>query len=442
MNQKLAFLYKFDYILIFCISVLSTFGILFIYSSGINSEGINVSNEYQKQIIWFAIGFVLMIAFTLYDYRKFKRYAPYLFIASILLLVYTMFFGKNVNGAHSWIGIKQLGIQPSEPIKILYIIFLAWYLEQSTEEDVRKRFMKALIIMFIPVILILRQPDFGTATVYLPIFLFMCFMAGISLRYIMLVVGIGAATIIFTILPIWQSEIAHKTIPAINILIDRKLSLLVIAASLFVTVLCAIGLSMFRKKYYYWLTYSFGIITAGLVFSIGAGHVLKPYQIQRLIVFIDPSSDSLGAGWNIIQSKIAIGSGGLWGRGFLQGTQSHYRFLPEQSTDFIFSIISEETGFVGGLILFCCFFIILFRCTSILWKTSNRFGGLIVAGILGMFFYHFCLNVGMVMGIMPVAGIPLPFLSYGGSALITNMSAIGLLMSIYSRRLDFKDNVL
>ena len=442
MNLKLTFLAKFDYLLIGCIGILSTFGILFIYSSGINSEGVNVSNEYQKQIVWFSIGFVLMIAFTLFDYRKFKRYAPYLYIASILLLIYTMFFGKNVNGAHSWIGIKNLGIQPSEPVKILYIIFLAWYLDRSTEVDEKERFIKALIILFVHVLLILGQPDLGTATVYLPIFLFMCFMTGIPLRYIMLVIGIGTTTIIFTILPIWQSEIAHKTIPAISILTDRKLSLLVIAAALFVTILCAVGIAVFRKKYYYWLTYGFSIITAGLVFSIAAGHVLKPYQIQRLIVFIDPSSDSLGAGWNIIQSKIAIGSGGLWGRGFLQGTQSHYRFLPEQSTDFIFSIISEESGFVGGLILFSCFFTVLIRCVSILWKASNRFGGLIVAGILGMFFYHFCLNVGMVMGIMPVAGIPLPFLSYGGSALITNMSAIGLLMSIHSRRLDFKDNVL
>ncbi len=442
--MKLGFnvLAKFDYILILCLSILSVFGILFIYSSGINSDGVNVSNEYQKQIVWFSIGFVLMIVFTIFDYRRFKRYAIYIYIASILVLLYTMFFGKYVNGAHSWIGIKHLGIQPSEPSKIAYIIFLAWYLDKSIEENELKRFIKSLAIMFIPVGLILGQPDLGTATVYLPIFLFMCFMTAIPIRYIMLVVGIGTTTILFTILPIWQSEIAHRTIPAISILTDRKLSFLVIASSLFVSLLCLIGYFVFRKKYYYWLTYGFGILTIGLFFSIVAEHVLKPYQIQRLIVFIDPSSDSLGAGWNIIQSKIAIGSGGLWGRGYLQGTQSHYRFLPEQSTDFIFSIISEEAGFVGGLILFLCFFVILFRCVTIIRKSNNRFGGLIATGILGMFFYHFCLNVGMVMGIMPVAGVPLPFLSYGGSALITNMSAIGLLMSIHSRRLDFQDNVL
>ncbi|MBQ9539033.1 MAG: rod shape-determining protein RodA [Treponema sp.] len=442
MKLRFNILGKFDYILIICITILSSMGIMFIYSSGINSEGVNVSNEYQKQMIWFGVGFVLMVTFTLFDFRRFKRYALYIAAASIAILMYTMFFGKNVNGSHSWIGIKNLGIQPSEPVKIAYVIFLAWYLDKSTEEDDLHRFIKALVIMMVPMALILGQPDLGTATVYLPIFLFMCFIAGIPTRYIMLVLGIGATTSIFTILPIWQSEIAHRTIPAISILTDKKLSILVIATSLLVTALCAIGLSLFRKRYYYWLTYGFGIVTAGLVFSLGAGKVLKPYQIQRLIVFIDPSSDSLGAGWNIIQSKIAIGSGGLLGRGFLRGTQSHYRFLPEQSTDFIFSILSEESGFIGGLILFLCFFIILVRCVRIIRKNSNSFGILIVAGILGMFFYHFCLNVGMVMGIMPVAGIPLPFLSYGGSALITNMSAIGLVMGIHARRLDFQDNVL
>lgn len=442
MKLKLNILAKFDYILILCISILSFFGIMFIYSSGINSDGVNVSSEYQKQLVWFSIGFIFMIGFALFDYRKFKRHALYIFAGSIVILLYTMFFGKNVNGARSWIGIKNLGIQPSEPIKIVYVVFLAWYLDKSAEDKPLRRFCKALVILFVPMTLILGQPDLGTATVYIPIFLFMCFMAGIPTRYIMLMIGIGTATIVFTILPIWQSEIAHKTIPAISILTDKRLTLLVISATLLVTLLCVIGLVVFRKKYYYWLTYGFSIVSAGLIFSIGAGHVLKPYQIQRLIVFIDPSSDSLGAGWNIIQSKIAIGSGGLWGRGFLHGTQSHYRFLPEQSTDFIFSIISEETGFAGGLVLFLCFFTILIRCVIIIRKNSNRFGILIVSGILGMFFYHFCLNVGMVMGIMPVAGIPLPFLSYGGSALITNMSAIGLLMSVHSRRLDFQDNVL
>ncbi len=157
---------------------------------------------------------------------------------------------------------------------------------------------------------------------------------------------------------------------------------------------------------------------------------------MRLIVFLDPSVDPLGSGWNIIQSITAIGSGGFSGLGFLQGTQSHYRFLPQQSTDFIFSILSEEWGFVGGLTVFSLYLVIMIRGIIIIRKTENRFGTLIATGIVSMFLFHFTVNVGMVMGIMPITGIPLLFLSYGGSSLWTALSATGLLMSINMRRLD------
>ena len=170
------------------------------------------------------------------------------------------------------------------------------------------------------------------------------------------------------------------------------------------------------------------------------GKILKEYQLKRLIVYIDPNSDPLGAGWNIIQSKIAIGAGGVWGRGFLNGTQSHYRFLPQQSTDFIFSILSEEFGFAGGSLVFVLYLIIMVRITFIMLSSKNVFGYYIASGILGMFFFHFVVNVGMVMGIMPITGIPLLFLSYGGSSLWTAMICIGLLMSINYRKLDFLEN--
>ena len=294
------------------------------------------------------------------------------------------------------------------------------------------------MILILPMGIILLQPDLGTASVFLPIFIFMCFMANVPVRYIMIVILSGFLTIFFTVLPIWETEIYHGSIPIIRALTNFRLRMLIIAASLAVTVAGILGQIFFKKKYFYWITYVFGIISFSLLASAGAGKVLKPYQIQRLIVFIDPSSDPRGAGWNIIQSKIAIGSGLLRGRGFMQGTQSHYRFLPQQSTDFIFSIFAEETGFIGGILLFAVFFCILFRIVYIMKQTTNRFGYLIASGILGMFFFHFIVNVGMVMGIMPITGIPLPFLSYGGSALLTNMLAVGILMSINNRRLDFK----
>lgn len=436
--MKNRILSKFDFILIACVLILTSIGITFIYSSGINSDGILVSNEYIKQCIWTGIGLVIMLSVALIDYRKIYRYTPYLFATALAVLVYTRFFGRYVNGARSWIGIGDLGIQPSEITKIIFILFLASFLDKNYNENQRKRFFYSLLILILPMGIILLQPDLGTASVFLPIFIFMCFMANVPVRYIMIVILSGFLTIFFTVLPIWETEIYHGSIPIIRALTNFRLRMLIIAASLAVTVAGILGQIFFKKKYFYWITYVFGIISFSLLASAGAGKVLKPYQIQRLIVFINPSSDPRGAGWNIIQSKIAIGSGLLRGRGFMQGTQSHYRFLPQQSTDFIFSIFAEETGFIGGILLFAVFFCILFRIVYIMKQTTNRFGCLIASGILGMFFFHFIVNVGMVMGIMPITGIPLPFLSYGGSALLTNMLAVGILMSINNRRLDFK----
>ena len=282
------------------------------------------------------------------------------------------------------------------------------------------------------------QPDLGTATVYVPIFFFMCYMAGIPIRYILFLLFTGVAMVSFTVLPVWNEFIAHNSVVAITALTNFKLKLILIVATSSIFLISVVVRRYFQgPKYYYWIAFVFSIISIGLVLSIGASKVLKEYQIQRLIVFMDPSVDPLGSGWNIIQSKIAIGSGGLFGRSFLHGTQSHYRFLPQQSTDFIFSILSEELGFLGGVVVFGLYMVIMFRILFIIKNTSNRFGLYIASGFLGMFMIHFFINVGMVMGMMPITGIPLLFLSYGGSSLLTAMTAVGILMSISSRKYDF-----
>jgi rod shape determining protein RodA len=222
----------------------------------------------------------------------------------------------------------------------------------------------------------------------------------------------------------------------IRILTDMRFTAIALVSLSIITVLAMIGRLMFKARYYYWIAYFTGILAFALLASIGASHVLKDYQIMRLIVFLDPNIDPLGSGWNIIQSITAIGSGGFFGMGFLKGTQSHYRFLPQQSTDFIFSILSEEWGFVGGFIVFGLYSLILVRGITIIRKTESRYGSLIATGVVAMFFFHFIVNIGMVMGSMPITGIPLLFLSYGGSSLWTAMLAAGLLMSINMRRLS------
>lgn len=437
--MKNKFLSMFDYFLILIVLVLISFGVMFIYSSSINSEGVSVTNEYIKQIIWASIGFVIMIFVTAYDYRRVESISIYFYLFLILLLVYTRIFGRYVNGAKSWIGIGEFGIQPSEFGKVFFILFLARVLDESQNMSPLKRFAYAIGVLILPMGLILIQPDLGTASVYVPIFLVMCFIAGIPVKYILYVLSFGILTIIFAILPVWNNEIAESPHAAISILTTTRLRLLLISAVLLITLIgFVIRRYLHGPRYIYWITFVASIITLSLIFSLLLGKFLKDYQIKRLIIFMNPDKDPLGAGWNIIQSKVAIGAGGFMGQGYLMGTQSHYRFLPQQSTDFIFSILSEEFGFLGGCVVFALYFVILVKILYVIRKCINKFGTYICAGIFGMFAFHFFINVGMVMGIMPITGIPLLFLSYGGSSLLTAMTCIGLVMNVNYRKADFK----
>ncbi|AIN94753.1 rod shape-determining protein RodA [Treponema putidum] len=426
---------NFDYLLFLAVVLLSFIGILFIYSSGVNSSGELVSKEYNKQILWVCTGIVLLLLSCIYDYRKIKDRTFLIYLLGMLLLLYTGIFGTVRHNARSWIGLKNLGIQPSEFIKLIFILFLAYYLEKSQNEEPLKRFIKAMVIMIVPVALILKQPDLGTASVYIPIFLIMCFIAGIPLRFILYVFFLGILTIVFTLMPLWE-EVILKTSNVMTTLLKRsQISLIILFAMSISTVIAIIGNLLLKRRYYYWIAYVLSLVTIAFAGSIVGVRALKEYQMMRLIIFLDPEVDPLKHGWNIIQSITAIGSGGLTGRGYLMGTQSHYRYLPEQSTDFIFSILSEEWGLLGGLFVFFLYSIVFFRFFLSIKRCDDLFGKLIVSGILAMFFFHFFVNVGMVMGIMPITGIPLLFLSYGGSSLWTAMISVGVVIGINLRQL-------
>ena len=426
---------NFDFIILLSVLILTATGIAFIYSSGVNSDGVLVTHEYIKQIIWAGIGLFLLIFFTFYNYRKIERFILWFYIGLIAVLVYTKLFGRYVNGARSWIGIWEFGIQPSEFGKVIFILMLAHYLAESKNELPIKRLLISIGIFALPTGLILIQPDLGTSTVYIPIFFLMCFMAGIPYKYLLFLFGAGASTIFFTVLPVWNEFIARNSVAVISVLTNHVLRLVLIFSFAAIFMLSFIVRKYFHgPKYYFWISFVSAIIAIGISTSTVTGKLLKDYQIRRLIVFMDPSVDPRGSGWNIIQSKIAIGSGGFTGRSFLHGTQSHYRFLPQQSTDFIFSILSEEFGFIGGILVFGLYMLIMFKNIYIIKNTSDRFGMFIASGILGMLIMHFFINTGMVMGIMPITGIPLLFLSYGGSSLLTAMTCVGLLMSINYRR--------
>jgi rod shape determining protein RodA len=414
---------------------LMAMGVLSIYSSGVTAEGLLVSREYVKQLVWMVSGLALMAAAAFLDYKRIKDSSFIVYAVFLALLVYTRLFGKIVNGARSWLGlVGEIGIQPSEFMKVATILFLAQYLSDSEHESSMRRLAVSFAIVLLPLGLILSQPDFGTALVFFPIFIFIIFVAGLDRRYIVFILAWGFAAFFLTVLPLWEKHILKSPTSFLFVLYRAPYSYFLIGASALVLGLSAWGWSAFKKKYYFWIAYVSLIAAGSLVASVLAQKVLKEYQVMRLIVFLDPSIDPRGSGWNILQSLTAIGSGGIAGKGFLQGTQSHYRYLPQQSTDFIFSIIAEEWGFLGGFLVFALFFVILRRCVLLLRTVKDRYATYIVAGIMGMIFFHFMVNAGMAMGIMPITGIPLFFLSYGGSSLWAVLVAIGLLLGISARR--------
>ncbi len=430
----------FDFAMIASVLILGTLSVIFIYSSGIDSSGVMQPKhrlDYIKQIIWCVAGLIAMLVLAIIDYRKLKRYIPWLAGFSVLLLIFTLKFGIISHGARSWINLGPINLQPAEFTKVSFTLFLAWYLEKSRKDSGLKRFLISLLILALPIGLILKQPDFGSAMVYIPIFIVICFMADIPIRYLVLFLMTGMLTVILAVLPAWQEKIYQKPFLLVNILLNKRLFMIVAAATLMVAFIGALGLLLFKRKYFYWIAYAFGCIFVSLLLSVVARKFLQEYQVMRLIVFLDPYVDPKKSGWNIINSRIAIGSGQFTGKGFLMGTHSHYRYLPEQSTDFIFSILAEEFGFLGCMLVFAAYLMILFRIISTARNTTDYFGNLISAGFLGMFFFHFMVNVGMTMGMMPITGIPLAFVSYGGSAFVTNSVALGLVMSVRSRRLDF-----
>ena len=428
------FLKEIDYLLFISMSLLIGIGVASISSAGIDAEGFRFSNEYAKQVVWVATGFILLLLALVFDISRLRDYVVFAFAGILIVLVYTRFAGKLVNGARAWIGIGEYGIQPSEFAKLITILYLADYLDGSEHRSSMARLLGSGAIVGLPVLLILSQPDFGSALVFFPILLTMLFVGKLDLRYTLFFVLTIAATFVLMILPL----AGKYFFPPGNIieLGFQRGNILLFGAIFFFLVL---GLALwgwfaFKKRYYFWLSYFLGVFDASILLSFGAGKVLKEYQLMRLMVFLNPNIDPQGAGWNIIQAMTAIGSGGFLGKGYLQGTQSHSRFIPQQSTDFIFSIIAEEWGFIGSftLILLFCFF--LFRILHLLEATKDNYSKLVCAGLFGMFVFHFMINIGMAIGIMPITGIPLYFISYGGSSLWNAMIGVGFLLGISARR--------
>jgi len=431
--------FEVDYLLLLSVMALITIGIVFIYSAGITAGGA-ASTEYARQIVWAVGGLAVAAGLSALNYRRFHKLAPYLYLLTLAPLMYSAFasvFGGRLGLVHDgrWIRIGGFGLQVSEFAKITTTLFLARYLADTRlSASPFARFAASCVIVALPTALIFVQPDLGTALVFVPILLFMTFVAGVSHRYIAFSVACIALASVLTVLPFWQTFILRRPVPAIEVLGNARVVAVAALSLAVVAAIAAFGLIRYRKRYFFWILYAVAIVALSLGASYAARGMLRNYQIMRLVVFIDPSVDPRGAGWNIIQSTTAIGAGGLAGAGFLQGTQGYFRYLPEQSTDFIFAVFSEEAGFIGGMVVFALFLTIFLRLLRVMRIAADPFAVYICAGLTGMYGFHFLVNVGMTMGIMPITGIPLLFMSYGGSSLVSAMIGVGLASSIHIRR--------
>ena len=406
-------------------------GILFVYSSGVNSAGESVSNEWLKQIIWAGSGCVLLALFAVNNHQKYKPRTPYVFLGALALLVLTLLLGREVNGARSWLGVGDLGIQPSEFAKLATILFLAAYLSEIGNGIAElPRFLLALLVVAAPMGLILLQPDMGTGMVYFPIFLVMALIAGARIRHLAFVGLVSLLILVFAAIPAVQRLRAAAEPGFWRMITDVGVARYTLLVLGLVAALAAVGQRLFRRGYYYWLMYGAALLGVAVAGGLLMSMVLKEYQIMRLVIFVNPWVDPRGAGWNIIQSVTAVGAGGLSGTGFLQGTQSHLRYLPQQSTDFIFSILAEESGFLGGMLVLVLFGVVIGRGIVIMYAAGDEFATLVAAGVVAMLLFHTVVNVGMAMGALPITGIPLMLVSYGGSSLWTALIGIGLLANI------------
>jgi rod shape determining protein RodA len=357
LGQKL---WQISWSLVFLLMILAAIGFAMLYSAA--------SGEWDpwasRQMIRFSIGLVLMILVAVTDIQVWMRYAYTLYFLVLGLLVAVEVMGEIGMGAQRWINIGFIQVQPSEIMKITLVLSLARYFHCATLEEIARptRLIVPLLLLGAPVVLVLRQPDLGTAV-----------MLAMTAAVIFFLAGVKA----------WKFGV---------------------------------------------------IIVAALAALPIAWSFLHVYQKDRILTFLDPKNDPLGTGYHILQSKIALGSGGVFGKGYLHGTQSHLNFLPEKQTDFIFTMLAEEFGMVGGLVILGIYILVIIYGFAIALRVQNQFGRLVALGIIGTFFFYVFINIAMVMGLVPVVGVPLPLISYGGTAMLSLMIGFGFVLCAYVHR--------
>ena len=365
---------RMDWLLFSAMVALAVASVLFIYSASYHGPGQPIKNLYEIQTIWFAVGLLVYLAVSLVDYRLICQWATIWYVVAIGLLVLVLATGRTIDGARRWL----FGIQPAETAKLATLLTVSYYLFHHTLQTRRelKTVWVTVAMLGIPFVLIMLEPDLGSALVLIPMCFALMFVAGVRVKHLVLAAILGI-------------------------------------------VLAGVGLPIMWK-----------------LKEKRTGH--PSYQKNRLTVFFHPDDPLTltGAGWNLNQSKIAVGSGGMTGKGYLQGTQNLLGYLPRHVTpdDFLFSVIAEEEGFAGSLVVIGLYAALLFSGLRIAANARDRLGMLLATGVVVMLFFHVFINVGMTIGLMPVTGLPLPLLSYGGSFVLASMTALGLLQNVWIHR--------
>lgn len=349
-----------NWFIIFVMSSLAVIG----FAMMVSAAGGDFHPWASQQISRFLLAFVIMIVLAMIPMRVLMDYSYILYFICLLVLLGVDITGHIGMGAKRWLAVGGMNLQPSEFMKLTVILVLARYFHQLHPEDIQRFpfLVPPLILIAMPAVLILRQPNLGTTIIMGSVGVIMCFLAGVKWRYFI------------------------------------------------------------------------GAVAGGIAALPVVWHFMHAYQKRRVLTFLNPGEDPQGAGYNILQSIIAIGSGGLFGKGYMHGSQNQLNFLPEKHTDFIFTMLAEEFGFLGCMLVLLLFFILLMSGMMISLRSRSTFGAMVAAGVTALIFMHILINCSMVMGMMPVVGVPLPLMSYGGSIMVSTVVAIGLLLNAYTHR--------
>jgi rod shape determining protein RodA len=393
---------------------IATIGILLVYSAATGSRFSVITNHHMRQLFWFGLGTIAFfsasaIPFTLYE--GLRAYVGW--VVGVVLLALVLAVGSSSLGAQRWLEVGGLRFQPSELARLATVVALAQYLAGRRRNlmQVRNLILPG-VFAFLPMILILRQPDLGTSLSFPFILLAMLFWAGLPLPFL----GLLAS-------------------PVVSLTTGFSATSWGLFAVAFVLTLywC------FVRHRLRWVPV-IALVVVNLAVGIATPHIwggLKEYQRDRITAFLNPTRDRHGSGYQIIQSEIAIGSGGLLGQGYLQGTQKNFQFLPEKHTDFVFSVVGEEFGFLGCMVVLGLYLVLLSGVIEIAQRARSRFAGLLAFGIGAHLFFNMVVNVGVTVGFAPVTGLPLPLLSYGGTALLINLTALGLVVGVGRHRHEY-----